>query len=72
MSAHKTPYEIRLNLLELAHKIEKDKAQAKSAEEFLKNDNDNKEFLITQAPESADVLATAETLNEFVSKENKR
>lgn len=70
MSVHKTPYEIRLNLLELAHKIEKDKAYAKSAMDFYESSHD--EFLITESAKIQDVLATAEQLNEFVSKENKR
>ena len=69
MSAHKTPYEIRLNLLELAHRIEKDKAHAASAQEFY--ESGNKEFLMTKAASLDSVVATAEELNKFVSKEQR-
>jgi hypothetical protein len=62
MSAHKTPYEIRLNLLELAQKIESERMAAES----VKSGSDK----IDQAPSVSDVVDAAEELNKFVSKPN--
>lgn len=62
MSAHKTPYEIRLNLLELAQKIESERMAAESVE----SGSDK----IDKAPSVKDVVDAAEELNKFVSKPN--
>ena len=62
MSGHKTPYEIRLNLLELAQKIESEKMAAQS---YAMGDEH-----VTKAPSAQDVIDTAEKLNGFVSKPN--
>lgn len=70
MSSHKTPYEIRLNLLELACRIEENKASMKSAHDFL--ERGIKDLVPTHTAELKDILDTAEELNKFVSKENKR
>lgn len=69
MSSHKTPYEIRLNILELAQKIESERAQAESMHSQM--DIPSAERVITRAPSVKDILATATELNNFVSTENK-
>jgi hypothetical protein len=63
MSNHKTPYEIRLNLLELAQRIESDRMAAESRHASDKD-------IVTQAPSVKDVVDAAEKLNGFVSKPN--
>jgi len=63
MSNHKTPYEIRLNLLELAQRIESEKMAADSR---LASDKD----LVTKAPSVEDVVEAAQQLNGFVSDPN--
>ena len=57
----KTPYEIRLELLQLAQTILQAKHNAKGVE----NGNN-----VTTAATSEEVIAEAEKLNQFVSKAN--
>ncbi len=63
MSNHKTPYEIRLNLLELAQRIESEKMAAESR---LASEKD----IVTEAPSVEDVVEAAKKLNGFVSEPN--
>ena len=65
MSNHKTPYEIRLNLLQLAQQIERDKQSAESMSE-----QDREVPVTTKAPSVEDVVKAAGKLNDFVSKPN--
>lgn len=55
----KTPYEIRLELLQLAQVILQHKYEADTRHESVKT-----------APTSEDIIAEAEKLNAFVSKAN--
>jgi hypothetical protein len=65
MKTGKTPYEIRLDLLELAFGILKGQKEAECAEEATSPD-----AKITKAPTTEEVLAEAEKLNSFVSQSN--
>ena len=62
MSTHKTPYEIRLNLLQLAQQIEHDRMAAESLAE-----SDRENPVVTKAPAVKDVVKAAKALNDFVS-----
>ena len=63
MSTHKTPYEIRLNLLQLAQQIEHDRM---AAESMMESERD----VVTKAPAVQDIVKAAEALNDFVSRPN--
>jgi len=65
MSNHKTPYEIRLNLLQLAQQIERDRMAAESMME-----QDREDPVITKAPSVTDIVKAAGQLNDFVSRPN--
>jgi hypothetical protein len=62
MKNGKTPYEIRLDLLELAYRIVRGQKEAECAAEAVAPT-----ALITKAPTTDEVLAEAEKLNGFVS-----
>ena len=65
MSTHKTPYEIRLNLLQLAQEIEHDRM---AAESMMESERENP--VVTKAPAVEDIVKAAEALNDFVSRPN--
>lgn len=60
-SAPKTPYEIRLELLQLAFDVLKEKHQAAG----VQNGNN-----VTTSPTTEEVIAEAEKMNQFISKAN--
>lgn len=66
----KTPYEIRLELLQLATEIATNQHQAKSVEEQMKKGT-GEIYPSYSAPDVAEVIKLAEQLNEFVSNANK-
>lgn len=63
-SSGKTPYEIRLELLQLAFDILIQKHQAASAASNTSNP------VVTSSPSTEEVIAEAEKLNVFISKAN--
>lgn len=71
MSASKTPYEIRLNILELAYKIVRDKKQADYISKSIYSSGN---VVITECIDiSADeVIEVAKKLNSFISTSEKR
>lgn len=62
MKNGKTPYEIRLDLLELAYSIVRGQKEAECAAE-----SSTPTAKVTKAPTTEEVLAEAEKLNGFVS-----
>lgn len=62
---HKTPYEIRLNLLQLAQQIERDRMAAESMSE-----QERENPVPTKAPSIEEVIKAAGKLNNFVSQSN--
>jgi hypothetical protein len=63
--SHKSPYEIRQHLLQLAFDILKEQHHAKAGASALEN---NVELhCITSAPTTDEVIAEAKKLNDFVS-----
>lgn len=60
-SSPRTPYEIRLELLQLAFDVLKEKHQASG----VKNGNN-----VTTSPTTEEVIAEAEKMNQFISKAN--
>lgn len=65
MTSHKTPYEIRLNLLQLAQVIESNRFTAQSIKDSIKEGNSN--IASSLAPTVEDVVKAARQLNDFVS-----
>lgn len=63
----KTPYEIRLELLQLAQKILSDSHAATAAKAAETNGGS---VLVSTSPTSEEIIAEANKLNEFVSKAN--
>jgi hypothetical protein len=63
MKTGKSPYEIRLELLQLAQVILADKHKA----EGVQNGNNQCTF-----PTTEEIIAEAEKMNEFISKANQR
>lgn len=63
----KTPYEIRLELLQLASGILMAQHAARSAEEAK---GDGRAFGTTTAPTTEEIIAEADKMNSFVSKAN--
>lgn len=70
MTQHKTPYEIRLNLLQLAQVIESNRLHADSIEKQVATGTDVTHT--TQAPTVDQVIECARRLNSFVSDPDKR
>lgn len=66
--AAKTPYEIRLDLLQLAQRILSEKHHAMAAA-LAKGSHDNTIFITTSAS-AEEIIAEADKLNGFVSKAN--
>lgn len=65
MKTGKTPYEIRSDILHLAHRIVQDR---KNADGALKAEQATSEIIyVTSAPTTEEVIAEAEKLNGFVS-----
>ena len=64
---NKTPYEIRLELLQLAKDILIAQHNATAA---TKAENTKGDMFVTTSPSSEDVVTEAEKLNAFVSKAN--
>lgn len=62
---HKTPYEIRQNLLELAFSILHAQHSAKACQHA--EESHESTALITSAPTTEEVIAEAKKLNDFVS-----
>jgi len=60
----KTPYEIRLELLQLSFEILSSKCQADAGKCSSKDGN----IIITTSPSTEDVIAEAEKMNAFISK----
>ena len=67
---HKSAYEIRASLLELAFNILSEQQCAKAGRGA--KSADARVSFITSAPSTADVIAEAEKLNNFVSKKEDR
>lgn len=65
MKTGKTPYEIRLDLLTLAHKVLTQKAEAEAGQRA--EDGGSDKVIVTSAPSTEDVIAEAKKLNGFVS-----
>jgi len=63
MKTGRSPYEIRLELLQLAQVILNEKHKA----EGVQNGNNQKTF-----PTTEEIIAEADKMNEFVSKANQR
>lgn len=61
----KSPYEIRLNALELAKRTLTDQYAAETAKEQLKNGSEV--AIITKAPTPDEVIAAAQKFNNFIS-----
>ena len=70
MSNNKSPYEIRLDLLQLAQKICSDRKMAEAAQEQM--DQGKEVAMLTKAPTTEEVIAEAEKLNNFISKSPNR
>lgn len=65
--AGKTPYEIRLDLLQLAFEVLTAKHQAAAG---AKADIGMKSVLVTTSPTTEEVIAEADKMNAFISKAN--
>jgi hypothetical protein len=65
MKTGKTPYEIRLDLLILAHKVLTQKIEAEAGQRAMDSNSDK--VIITSAPTTAEVISEAQRLNGFVS-----
>lgn len=65
MKTGKTPYEIRSDLLHLAHRIVQDRKHAECAKEAM--DNAQVDVFLTKSPTAQEVIDEAEKLNSFVS-----
>jgi len=64
---NKSPYEIRLNALELAQRTLSEQKAAESAKQHLSN-NELLPAMVTSAPSVEEVIAAAEKFNNFISK----
>jgi hypothetical protein len=64
----KTPYEIRLDLLQLAFDVLVQKHQALAANKT----HDPASMLVTSSPSTEEVIAEAEKMNAFISKANQQ
>jgi hypothetical protein len=64
MKTNKTPYEIRTDLLHLAHAILVGKAQAEAS---VKVQNEGTTLVSHAAPTTEEIIAEATKLNAFVS-----
>ncbi len=71
-STSKTPYEIRLELLQLAQCILREQHYAKGhANALSKNSAEITEnVFVTTSPTTEDIIAEAEKMNAFISKAN--
>lgn len=67
MKTGKTPYEIRLDLLILAHQILTQKAVAEAGEEALSAIPQRDTPIVSSYPTTDDIIAEAKRLNNFVS-----
>jgi len=67
-TTNKTPYEIRLDLLQLAFDILQSKAQAEAGAHAIENHMVEHLIPIHSSPSTEDVIKEAEKLNNFVSK----
>lgn len=67
MKNNKTPYEIRSDLLHLAHSIVKGRKEAEAAVNASTDNNGDLEYVVKDAPTSDEIIAEATKLNEFVS-----
>ena len=65
MKTGKTPYEIRLDLLVLAHKVLTQKAEAEAG--LAAEDRSDKTVVITTSPSTEEIIEEAKKLNGFVS-----
>lgn len=68
-NTNKSPYEIRLDILNLAQRICSDRSQAESGKLAQAN---NRSGVITLAPTTEEIIAEAEKLNNFISKSPNR
>ncbi len=66
-TANKTPYEIRLELLQLAQDVLSKQHYARAAANATDSD---KTFPVTSAPTTEEIIAEAEKMNNFISKAN--
>lgn len=66
----KSPYEIRLNALQLAQRTLSEQYAAESAREQL--DNGAEIALVSKAPTPDEIIAAAEKFNNFISKDTHR
>lgn len=64
----KTPYEIRLDLLQLAFDILSAKHAATAGSEAINGRNGG--YIISTSPTTEEVIAEAEKMNAFISKAN--
>lgn len=67
MKNNKTPYEIRSDLLHLAHSIVRGRKEAEAAANASEDSNGKMTILVKEAPTSEEVIAEANKLNSFVS-----
>ncbi|PWU00807.1 MAG: hypothetical protein C5B52_08290 [Bacteroidetes bacterium] len=69
-TTNKTPYEIRLDLLQLAFDILQSKAHADAGSRALAANSagNAQDVILTSSPSTEDVIREAEKLNIFVSK----
>jgi len=72
MKNNKTPYEIRSDLLHLAHSIVRGRKEAEAAANAIPDLNGNLTIVIRSAPTSEEVIAEAEKLNSFVSQSSEK
>jgi len=70
--ASKTPYEIRLNLLELSHRILTNQKAAESVAEWKTTASSSEVFYVDKAPSTTEIIEEAEKLNNFVSTSKER